>query len=128
MTSLLIHLHGEGFERAYQALTLALTARALGQEVAVVVAFGALRALAEDRLGEPVPGPDLWASKRAEQLGVAPISRMLADAKTLKVSFLACETVCKLAGVEPEQLEGKAELTGLPRIARLQQQAQVLYL
>jgi predicted peroxiredoxin len=127
MPPLLIHLHAEGFERAYQALTLALTARAMGQSATVVLAFGALRALAEDRLGEPLPGPDLWAARRAEHLGVALPARLLAEAREAGVVFWACETVTRLAGVEPEQLEGKAELRGLASIVRLQQQAQVLY-
>ena len=82
-TPLVIHLHSEGFERAYQALTLALTAQAMGQEVAIVLAFGALRALAEDRLGEATPGPDLWCARRAEMQGVSSPAKLLAEARAL---------------------------------------------
>src|SRR5690242_5120123 len=109
MSALCIHLHSEGFERAYQALTLGLTAKAMGQEVALVLAFGALRALAEDRLGEPLPGPDLWSAKRAENVGAAKVGALLADARQLGVKLWACETVAQIAGVQPDQLEGKLE-------------------
>lgn len=126
--NLLIHLHSEGFERAYQALTLGVTARAMGQEVTLVLAFGALRALAEDRLGEPTPGPDLWSARRGEQHGAPTVQRLLSDARELGLKLWACETVAKISGIDPEQLEGKAELVGLPQIVRAQQQAQVLYL
>jgi peroxiredoxin family protein len=125
---LIIHLHSEGFERAYQALTLALTAQAMGQEVAVVLAFGALRALAEDRLGEPTPGPDLWCARRADMLGVSSAQKLLAEARALGVKLWACETVVKLSGVDEEQLEGKVEVTSLPLIVKRQQQGQVMYL
>jgi predicted peroxiredoxin len=125
---LLVHLHSEGFERAYQALTLALTARAMGQEVGINFAFGALRALAEDRLGEAVPGPDLWASQRAATLGAALPARLLNEARAAGVTFWACETVVQLTGVDPDDLAGKVELTGLATLVRMQQRGQVLYL
>lgn len=128
MPPLLVHLHSEGFERAYQALTLALTARAMGQEVAIAFAFGALRALAEDRLGEPLPGPDLWAAQRAASIGAALPSRLLSEARAAGVAFYACETVTQLAGVDAEDLTGKVELTGLASLVRRQQRGQVLYL
>jgi len=128
MSPLVIHLEREGFESAYQALTFALTARAMGQDVAIVLAFGALRALAEDRLGEPLPGPDRWTATRAGQIGTASLASMLADARALDVKLWACETVARMAGVDPEQLAGKAELVGLPQIIKHQQNAQVLYL
>ena len=128
MAALLIHLHSEGFERAYQALTLAVTARAMGQEVTLVLAFGALRALAEDRLGEPLPGPDKWSATRGEHLGAPKVAALLADARGLGIAFWACETVAAMSGVDAEQLEGKAELVGLPQILKRQQGAQALYL
>ncbi|MBS2028328.1 MAG: DsrE family protein [Deltaproteobacteria bacterium] len=128
MPPLLIHLHAEGYERAYQALSLAVTARAMSQAVTLVLAFGALRALAEDRLGEPLPGPDLWSAKRAENVGAPTVASLLANARELGVQLWACETVAKTSGVEPEQLEGKLELVGLPQIVRRQQGAQLLYL
>jgi peroxiredoxin family protein len=128
MDPLLIHLHSEGFERAYQALTLGLTARAMGQEVTLVLAFGALRALAEDRLGEPLPGPDRWSATRAENVGAAKVASLLGDARELGMQFWACETVAQITGVEREQLAGKLELVGLPQITKRQQTAQVFYL
>lgn len=126
--TLVIHLHSEGFERAYQALTLALTARAMGQEVTVVLAFGALRALAEERLGEPLPGPDRWSAQRGENLGAPTVKSLLHDARALGVRLWACETVAALTGAEPEQLQGKVELVGLPQIVAAQRGGQALYL
>ncbi len=128
MPPLLVHLHSEGFERAYQALTLALTARAMGQEVGINFAFGALRARAEERLGEPVPGPDLGAAPRAGNLGAALPARLLSEARAAGVTLWACETVVQLTGVDPEDLAGKVELTGLATLVRMQQRGQVLYL
>ena len=128
MPPLLIHLHAEGYERAYQALTLAVTANAMAQDATIVFAFGALRAFAEDRLGEPLPGPDLWSAKRAENFGATTVASLLASARELGVQLWACETVAKTSGVEPEQIEGKLELVGLPQIVRKQQGAQLLYL
>jgi peroxiredoxin family protein len=124
---LVIHLHSEGFERAYQALTLAVTARAMNQKVTIVLAFGALRALAEARLGEPLPGPDLWVQRRAGQMGVSTIDRLVADARSLSVELVACETVVQMTGIETEQLAGRASLISLPEIVRRQQGAQVIY-
>jgi len=128
MRDLVIHLHGEGFERAYQALTLAASARSAGQAVAVVLAFGALRALAEDRLGDPMPGPDLWTAKRAELRGAPPIAQLLASARALGVAFWASDAVADMTGVDPDQLTGKVARVSLPQIVERQQQAQVLYL
>lgn len=128
MPSLLIHLHSEGFERAYQALTLGLAARAQGQHVALVLAFGALRALAEDRLGEPLPGPDLWSARRAEQHGLTGVQKLLDDARAQELHFLAERGVAMASGLDDEQLQGKLELVDLARIANLQRDAQVIYL
>lgn len=124
---LVIHLHAEGFERAYQALTLACTARALGQPVTVVLAFGALRAFAEERLGEPLPGPDLWVQKRAAALGVAPMREWLKQAAELKVRLCCCETVLAMAGIDREQLAGRIEVVGLVEVVEAQRGAQLLY-
>jgi predicted peroxiredoxin len=107
---------------------LALTARAMNQKVSLVLAFGALRALAEGRLGEPLPGPDLWVQRRSLQMGVVSIERLVADAQSMGIEFLACETVVQMAGIELEQLQGKAALVSLPDIIRRQQGAQILYL
>ena len=128
MGPLVIHLHSEGFERAYQALTLALTARAMGQEVTLVLAFGALRALAEDRLGDPLPGPDRWSAQRGENLATPTVQSLLQDARALGVQLWACETVALLTGTDPEQLQGKVETVGLPQIIKRQQAGQVLYI
>ena len=63
MSALVIHLHAEGYERAYQALTLALTARAMGQEVTLVLAFGALREWRRPHSPANLPGAVMEESK-----------------------------------------------------------------
>ena len=101
----------------------------MGQEVTLVFWFGALRALAEDRFGDPLPGPDNWSAQRGQNLGVPSCRKLLEEVRALGPTLWACETVAKMAGVDVDDLAGKVEVVGLPQIMlRQQQSAQVLYL
>jgi peroxiredoxin family protein len=114
------------FEPAYQVATIAVTAAAMGDEVTIVFAFDALKALARDALGLPAE-KERSASTRAEGLGLPTPAKLLAEARALGVRLVACDTTVKLCGLAPRSLEGKLDETlGLASIWRFTQGARVL--
>ena len=119
--------HGT-FEPAYQAASICITAAAMGDEVVVVFAFEALKALARDAFGRPNEREQA-ESTRAEGLGLPSPAKMLAEARALGVRLVACDTTVKLCGLAPRDLVGRLDETlGLPSIWRLTEGARVLSL
>ncbi len=117
------------FEPAYQAASMGVTAAAMGDEVYFVFAFEALRAIARDGFGRPVPERELGESTRAEGLGVPPPMKMLAEARALGAKLVACDTTVKICGLSAADLHGKLdEVMGLPSIWRLTQGGRVVTL
>lgn len=128
MNRLVLFLQTDGYTRAYQAASLAVTAAAMGREVRLVVAFEALAELAAGRFGAPREDERELAS-RAERIGAASPAMMLEEARKLGARLIACETVARIAGVEPDPLrELVDEVVGLASVVRLMDGAQVLYL
>lgn len=118
-----------GFEPAWQAASLGVTAAALGDEVVFVFGFGALRALAAGRFGECCDEVEVATAARAEQLGAATPQRLLSEARALGARCLACDTTVRLCGLEPGALTASGaldEVLGLSRLWQLTAGARVL--
>jgi len=125
----LFFLHSGTFEPAYSAVSLGITAAAMGDEVYFVFSFDALRHLARDSFGVPRTEKEMAESARAEGLGVPAPMRMLQEARALGARLIACDTTVKICGYGPDDLEGKLdEVMGLASIWRLTEGARVLTL
>ena len=117
------------YEPAFQVATMGITAVAMGDEVYVVFAFEALRALVEGRFGEPRGERELEESARALELGVMPPVRMLAEARELGARLVACDTTVRICGYAPERVkEVLDEVMGLASLWRLTNGARTLAL
>ena len=118
-----------GSRAAWQSMSMALTAAAMGDEVVVVFAFDALRALAAGTFGQPLEQGERAEVDRGEGLGAATPASMLQDARGLGVRLVACDTTVKLSGLDPAELERAGaldEVLGLPQIWKLTRGARVL--
>jgi peroxiredoxin family protein len=120
--------HG-GYRAAYQAVSMGITATAMGDEVYFVFAFDALRALLQGSFGRPETEQEKAESARAETLGVQQPQRMLEEAKALGARLVACDTAVRIAGISPaEASKALDEVMGLASIWRLTEGARVLTL
>lgn len=97
-----LQLHGETFARRYQVASLAITAAAAGDDVAVVLWFDALRRWCDGTFDEPEGGEDAAVAARHGGLGLPSPGEMLREARSLGARLLACETGVRLAGLVPE--------------------------
>ncbi len=99
--------HGAWSDR-YQAVTLGVTAAALGDRVIFALFFEPLRLWVEGRFDEGAPA-------EAPAARVAPLRETLEEARReLGVEVVACDTAVRLAGLDPGALGGV-----LDRIATL---------
>ncbi len=112
--ALVVLLHRNGWPDRYQAVTLAVTAAALGERVTVALFFDALRAWVEGRFDEGAP-------PEAARARVAPLAASLQEARReLGVEVVACETAVRLAGLEPEAIRGAVDrIVTLPALWKL---------
>ncbi|RPH71138.1 MAG: hypothetical protein EHM78_08635 [Myxococcaceae bacterium] len=118
-----------GYEPAYQAASMGITAAALGDEVVFVFAFEALRQLCRGDFGRAQSDRELAEGARAEGVGVPPPAQLLAEARGLGARCIACDTMLKLAGVSLVEAERVLdEVMGLVALWRLTEGARVLTL
>ena len=97
---LVVLLHRGGWPDRYQAVTLAVTAAALGERVTLALFFDALRLWVEDRFDEGAPA-------EAAQARVAPLRESLEEARReLGLEVVACDTAVRLAGLDPDAIGG----------------------
>lgn len=107
---LVVFLHRAAWPDRYQAVTLAVTAAALGERVVVALFFDALRLWAERRFDEGAPA-------EAATARVTSLTEALEEARReLGVEIVACDTAVRLAGLDPAGLGGAVD-----RIATLPQ-------
>lgn len=100
---LVVLLHRAGWQERYQAVTLAVTAAALGEPVTVALFFDALRLWVEGRF-------DADAPPEAALARVAPLRESLEEARReLGLEVVACDTAVRLAGLEPEAIRGTVD-------------------
>ena len=114
--ALVVLLHRAGWADRYQAVTLAVTAAALGERVTVALFFDALRLWVEGRFDEGAP-PEAAAAR------IAPLRESLEEARReLGLEVVACDTAVRLAGLDPDairgQLDGIVTLPALWKAAR----------
>ena len=129
MSRLVIFVSNGGYEAAWQATSLGLTATAMGDEVVFVFAFDALRALSRGTFGKPLTERESSAATRGEGLGAPLAARMLDDARQLGARAIACDTTVKLCGLDPAELLHERhldEVAGLPEIWKLTLEARLL--
>ncbi len=101
-------LRSGSWEARYQAVTLAVTAAALGDEVRVALFFEPLRAWAAGRFDEGAP-PSATAA------GVQSLRASLEEARAhLGLRVVACDTALRLAS-----LSGDASALGLDAVESL---------
>lgn len=121
--SVVIFLERDAYEPAWLAASLALSAQAAGDAVTVVLSFGALTAWADGRLGSD----DSAARRRGDALGAADPMRLLTEARALGAKLLACETIVKLSGLDPDRARTRLdEVTGLQAVWKRTEGARVL--
>ena len=124
----MIFLQRAGFEAAYQAATIGVTARAMGDDVSYVLAFDALREYLRGTYGLPHSDREQAEMARAEGLGVLAPMKMLEEARILGARFLACDSVVRICGLAEADLGGRIEVMGLPSIWKLAQVARTFSL
>lgn len=124
-----LFLSSASYEPAYQAGSLALTATAMGDEVHVVLAFDALRRVVRGTFGRPDGERESAELARAEGLNVPTPLKMLEEARALGARLIACDTMVKLCGLAPADVETRLdEVMGLASIWRLTDGARTLSL
>jgi peroxiredoxin family protein len=116
-----------GYEPAFSAASMGITAVAMGEEVYFAFAFDALRQLARGTFGQPNTEREISESARAKGLGVPPPHKMLEEARSLGARLVACDTTVKICGLGPEEIDGKVvEVMGLASLWRLTDGARVM--
>ncbi|HYS81242.1 MAG TPA: hypothetical protein VEM76_11065 [Anaeromyxobacteraceae bacterium] len=115
-TPLVIFLHSEAWEARHLAVSLAITAAALGDEVHLALFAGALRAYAAGRFGEGAP-------EAARSARVPPLDETLREARRdLGLRVVACDTALRLCALDPGSgvppLDAVMSLPSLWQLAR----------
>jgi peroxiredoxin family protein len=129
MARLVIFVSNAGYEAGWQAMSLGLTAAAMGDEVVYVFGFDALRAIARGTFGKPLSEREDAEATRGKGLGAPLPSKMLDDARRLGARAIACDTTVKLCGLDAAELQSAGQLdevTGLPDIWKLTTDARLV--
>jgi peroxiredoxin family protein len=112
---LVVFLHHAAWADRYQAVTLALTAAALGDPVTLALFFEPLRLFAEGRFDDGAPAEAAGAK-------VGSLAEALEEGRReLGVRVVACDTALRLAGVGADaatRLDGVMTLPALWRLAQ----------
>jgi peroxiredoxin family protein len=108
---LVVLLHHGEWEDRYQAVTLAVTAAALGDRVVLALFFEPLRLWAQGRFDEGAPSP-------AGAARVAPLRETIEEARReLGLEVVACDTAVRLAGLDTDAIRGSIDrIATLPEI------------
>ncbi len=118
---LVILLRSGDWAARYQAVTLALTAAAFGDQVHLALFFEALTAWVEGRFDEGAP-PEAAAAR------VGSLAASLDEGRReLGLKVVACDTVVRLAGLDPALAAAALDgVVGLPELWRLARAGQAL--
>jgi peroxiredoxin family protein len=109
--SLVVFLHRGSWADRYQAVTLAVTAAALGEEVTLALFFEPLRLWAEARFDEGAPA-------EAAAARVVTLRETLDEARReLGLAVVACDTAARLAGPDPGAIRAAVDrIVTLPQL------------
>jgi peroxiredoxin family protein len=118
---LVVLLQRGAWSDRYQAVTLAVTAAALGDRVTVALFFEPLRLWAAGRFDEGAPA-------EAQGARVAGLAETLADARReLGVELVACDTAVRLAGLDAEVAARSLDrIQSLPSLWKVAREGQVV--
>jgi peroxiredoxin family protein len=117
---LVVFLQQGSWEARYQAVTLAVTAAALGDAVTVALFFEPLRLWVAGRFDEGAP-PQAAA---ARVLGLA---ASLGEARALGLEIVACDTAVRLAGLDPAELGSAVDrIASLPALYKAAREGQLV--
>ena len=118
---LVILLRSGDWAARYQAVTLALTAAAFGDQVHLALFFEALTAWVEGRFDEGAP-PEAAAAR------VGSLAASLDEGRReLGLKVVACDTVVRLAGLDPARAAAALDgVMGLPELWRIARAGQAL--
>jgi len=124
----MIFISRSGYEPAFQATSIGVTAAAMGDEAYFVFSFDALKQLARGTFGQPLNERESGELTRAEGLGVATPARMLEEARSLGARLLASGTTVRICGLTAAQLAPGLldEVLGLASLWRFAQGARTL--
>ncbi len=118
---LVILLRSADWAARYQAVTLALTAAALGDPVYLALFFGALAAWVEGRFDDGAP-PQA-AGARVGSLRVS----LEEGRRELGLEVVACDTAVRLAGLDPARTAASLDrVVGLPELWRIARAGQAV--
>jgi peroxiredoxin family protein len=109
--SLVVFLHRGSWADRYQAVTLAVTAAALGEQVTLALFFEPLRLWAEARFDEGAPA-------EAGAARIASLRETLDEARReLGLAIVACDTAVRLAGPDPDAIRATVDrIVTLPQL------------
>jgi peroxiredoxin family protein len=118
---LVVFLQRASWEDRYQAVTVAVTAAALGDAVTVALFFEPLRLWVAGRFDEGAP-PEAAAARvlgLAESLGEA--------RRELGLEVVACDTAVRLAGLDPAGLGNSVDrIASLPALYKAARDGQLV--
>jgi peroxiredoxin family protein len=109
--ALVVFLHRGSWEDRYQAVTLAVTAAALGEQVTLALFFEPLRLWTQGRFDEGAPA-------EAAAARIASLRESLEEARReLGLAVVACDTAMRLAGPDPEAVRASLDrVVTLPQL------------
>ncbi|HEX2163457.1 MAG TPA: hypothetical protein VHM02_05870 [Thermoanaerobaculia bacterium] len=122
---LLVLAHDDAWRARFQVSSLAASAVAAGQEVAVALFFDALAAWAAGRWDAPQPAPPV-PPDRLDALGLPPLSSLLAVGREQgRLRLYACSASVRILGLDPAAVQAKVDaIVGWPTFHRLIRQAE----
>jgi peroxiredoxin family protein len=112
--SLVVFLHRGSWPDRYQAVTLAVTASALGERVTLALFFEPLRLWAEGRFDEGAPAA-------AAAARVASLRETVDESRReLGLAVVACDTAVRLAGPDPDAIRATIDrVVTLPQLWKM---------
>jgi peroxiredoxin family protein len=118
--SLVIFLRSSDWQSKYLAVTTAVTAAAMGDEVQLALFFGPLRDWVDGSFDRDTP-------PRAAEVHVGSLTSTLEEARRdLGVKIVACDTAMKLASVEEGQASRLDGIVSFPALWKTAQTGQLI--
>lgn len=121
MRPLVLFLQRSAWADRYQAVTLAVTAAALGDAVTLALFFEPLRLWVEGRFDDGAP-PEAAAAR------VAGLAQMLGEARReLGLEIVACDTAVRLSGLDPDAIRPSIDaIASLPSLWKSAREGQLV--